>query len=78
MRENIFAHTPPGADMPPYISINREENGNVSITVRSPKELGSGCGCIELSNEEWHSLLREATMKVAMQVRIERDKAEVA
>lgn len=78
MRENIFAYTPPGADMPPYISINHEENGNVSVTVRSSKDLGSATGYIELSKEEWRNLLREATTHTAQQVRVEREKPQVA
>lgn len=34
MRENLFAYTPPGVAPPPYISINREEDGTISLTVR--------------------------------------------
>ena len=34
MRENLFAYTPVSASPPPYISINREEDGMISITVR--------------------------------------------
>jgi hypothetical protein len=36
MRENIFAHTDcSGVGYPGYVSINRVENGDVEITVRS-------------------------------------------
>lgn len=33
-RRNIFAYTPPDSNYPPYISINREADGSVTVTVR--------------------------------------------
>lgn len=33
--ENIFAYTAPGTTYPGYVSINRDANGDVSVTVRS-------------------------------------------
>jgi hypothetical protein len=35
MPDNLFAHTAPGAAYPGYVSINREESGDVSFTVRA-------------------------------------------
>lgn len=37
MRQCLFAYTAPGADYPEYVSINREDDGRVTITVRGPK-----------------------------------------
>jgi hypothetical protein len=34
MFENLFAYTPEGIPNPPYLSINREEDGRISVTVR--------------------------------------------
>lgn len=34
MRTNISAYTEPGVSSPAYLSINREENGEYSISVR--------------------------------------------
>jgi hypothetical protein len=52
---NIFAFTPSGADMPPYLSINRVAAG-VEIHVRSCKELGSATAVIALSMVEFDNL----------------------
>jgi len=35
MNRNIFAYTAPGSEYPGYVSINREPDGNVTITVRA-------------------------------------------
>lgn len=35
-RTNIAAYTAEGSSYPEYLSINREPNGMVSVTVRSP------------------------------------------
>jgi hypothetical protein len=43
MRKNIFAHTDPG-NYPQYVSINREENGDISLTVRSAAWGDGTCG----------------------------------
>lgn len=42
MRENLFAYTAPGIEMPGYVSINREENGDVSVTVRAEPRVRDG------------------------------------
>lgn len=33
---NLFAYTAPGGDYPGYVSINSDDAGNVSVTVREP------------------------------------------
>jgi len=35
-RENIAAYTAPGTTYPEYVSVNKEEDGRVSVTVRGP------------------------------------------
>lgn len=35
MRKNIFAHTDIGASNPGYISVNEEDDGRVTVAVRS-------------------------------------------
>ena len=51
MQKNIYAYTPPGADFPPYVSIN-ELNGIVTVTVRSPKGIGGATATIVLPEDE--------------------------
>jgi hypothetical protein len=58
-RHNIFAHTSPGCFQPEYISINREEDGQVTITVRNRRKENFDCGEtaeITLSIEEARKL----------------------
>jgi hypothetical protein len=58
-RENLFAYTTPGSFYPSFLSINREENGNVSVTVRSEAKEDGRCGdtaVIELSPQQWNSV----------------------
>lgn len=44
--KNLFAHTEPGASYPGFVSINRDENGDVVVTVRSaPKEIAGVYVC---------------------------------
>jgi len=38
MPKNIFAYTAPGADYPEFLSINREDDGRVTVTVRGPSQ----------------------------------------
>lgn len=35
MQKNIYAYTAPGADLPDYVSVNEQSNGEVVLTVRS-------------------------------------------
>jgi hypothetical protein len=49
MQTNIFAYTAPGGSYPDYLSINRQDDGRVTITVRSPAKQGKGypiCGTV--------------------------------
>ena len=66
MSDNIFAYTAPGADMPPYLSINREKNGNVGVTVRG---VSGVTAYIELADELWKNLLRDGTCNMAAKMR---------
>lgn len=45
-RKNFSAYTPPGANYPPYISINSDfpDTGLVEFTVRSPPDSAGNCG----------------------------------
>lgn len=61
MRKNIYTFTQSAPNHPSYVSINREENGNISLTVRSEHQgnFPSICGptgYIELSVEEFNKL----------------------
>lgn len=42
MHKNIFAFTAEGSEFPEYVSINRLDNGEVSITIREKPSSGSG------------------------------------
>lgn len=42
MTDNIFAFTALGAQYPGYVSINRLENGDVEVTVRSAPRVQDG------------------------------------
>lgn len=57
MRRNIFAYTPVGFN-PPFISINDEGNGTVSIIVRGEARENEGAhiGQITLDREQWGKL----------------------
>lgn len=62
MRHNVFAYTAPGVNYPQFISINREENGEVSITVRSAAWGDGTCGDVAtavLSLEEFRNLANQ-------------------
>jgi hypothetical protein len=58
MHKNLAAFTPPGLD-PPYVSINREDGGSVTIHVRAVKEFGGHTSCITLTREQFNALLLE-------------------
>jgi hypothetical protein len=75
MHTNLFAYTAPGADYPEYISINREDDGRITITVRGPKrkpgELGNEHsfdmpglgGTMTIPADEFVNLARAATLR---------------
>jgi len=50
-RNNIFAFTEPGNEFPGYLSINWEENGVVSVTVRMRGNGGRDIATLYLSPE---------------------------
>jgi hypothetical protein len=49
-RHNLYAYTEPTPTdgYPGYVSLNREPDGSVSLTVRSPGHGGSEVACIKL------------------------------
>ena len=47
-RTNIYAFTEPTPGYPAYVSVNAEEDGKISITVRSQGDGGTKVGTIEL------------------------------
>ena len=50
-RENLYAYTEPSSEgnfYVGYLSLNREENGDVTLTVRSADDTGSKQGTIVL------------------------------
>jgi len=60
-RKNIAAFTPPGANFPPYVSINDVGNG-VEITVRAAAGADGSCGVsanMTLTYEQFSALMRE-------------------
>lgn len=58
-RHNLAAYTPAGASYPAYISINAEDDGRVSITVRSDVEDGGGHAVIYLDRQQIHSIFTD-------------------
>jgi hypothetical protein len=50
MRSNLFAYTEtaPTDGYVGYVSLNKEEDGSVTMTVRSPGHGGSHVGCVTL------------------------------
>jgi hypothetical protein len=67
MRTNLAAYTAPGCKYPEFISINKEENGNISVTVRSPRKDDGSCGdiaCIEMDEPHFDILLNYFQLKL--------------
>jgi len=57
--DNIFAYTVPGVNYPAFVSVNRDENGGVTIIVRSKANPDGSCGPtaqITLESEELKNL----------------------
>ena len=47
MFDNVFAYTAPGSQYPGYVSINRDQNGDITVTVREAARVREGvyvCG----------------------------------
>ena len=60
-RTNIFAHTDPGCNYPQFLSVNLEETGDISITVRSAAWGDGTCGAtaaVVLKPEQLYELAR--------------------
>lgn len=51
MRTNLYAYTEPQGSFPAYVSVNREEDGRVTMTVRERGHNGERMATIELSDE---------------------------
>lgn len=51
MLDNLYAYTEPGHDYPAYVSINRDEHGAHTITVRSRGDAGRNVGVIDVTPE---------------------------
>lgn len=51
MRTNLYAHTEAHHPYPAYVSVNREEDGRVLMTVRERGHNGEKMATIELSDE---------------------------
>lgn len=56
MRHNIHAYTEPTPEYPGYVSINRDERGVHTITVRSPGNGGRDCATLELTTEQLEAM----------------------
>lgn len=39
-----YAYTEPGTNFPPYVNVNRDENGQWAVIVRSPPKSDGVCG----------------------------------
>lgn len=61
-RRNIYAYTAAGGTYPPYISINAEVDGTISVTVRSAGNWGRDVTTIKLQHERVRELV-EALVK---------------
>jgi hypothetical protein len=63
--ENVFAYTAPSGDYPGYISVNRDDVGNVTVTVRSAPTAhqitGYPHGCCTVSPGEQASFMVPAS-----------------
>ena len=72
MSENLAAFTPVEHPYPPYISINREDDGNISITVRSSRKLHPVTGFYEEGNTSSISM-HESDLKKLLLTVLEKD-----
>ena len=50
MRTNLYAYTEPQGSFPAYVSVNREEDGRVTMTVRERGHNGEKAATVELSD----------------------------
>jgi hypothetical protein len=64
MSANIFAYTAPGCNYPEYISVNEDDEKNVTITVREARQSDGGCGhtvCVMLTQEQFKIFSKQLT-----------------
>lgn len=59
MQHNIYAYTEQSNEYPAYISINRDESGRHTVTVRSRGNGGRDTATIEMSPQQLESLATE-------------------
>lgn len=52
MRTNLYAHTEAHHPYPAFVSVNREEDGRVTMTVRERGHNGEKMATIELTDEK--------------------------
>lgn len=58
---NVFAYTAGGASYPPFVSLNVEDDGRVTLHVRSPAKADGSCGdgaCVEIPRSAIPDLIR--------------------
>lgn len=64
MQHNIHAYTEQSNDYPAYISINRDETGKHTITVRSRGNGGRDVATIELTPQQLEALATDVIADV--------------
>lgn len=64
MQHNIHAYTEQSNDYPAYISINRDETGRHTVTVRSRGDGGRNVATIELTPEQLEALATDVVADV--------------
>lgn len=66
MSNNLYAYTePPSSEYyPGFVSLNRQDDGNITLTVRSPGHDGNKSGTIVLSDEVLHQFADAIKNKV--------------
>lgn len=59
--KNLFAYTAFTPYYPEFVSINEEENGDVTVTVRAKCSLEGACGetiSVTVPKEKWNDIRR--------------------
>ena len=59
MRTNIYAHTETTPQSPAYLSINKEDGGQITVTVRSRGDGGRNVATIEMAPEALEAMATE-------------------
>lgn len=64
---NLYAYTETKyKDYPGFISINKEEEGDIAIIVRSPERGGMEVAAIRMSPEKFQELLYESAVRIQL------------